>query len=64
MFGLSPRKISFDLRGAAREMSARITEELDYRLEAANQAEFADIYRGHPFIHVPEVIASCAPIAC
>ena len=56
MFGLSPRKMSFDLRGAAREISARITEELDYRLEAANQTEFADIYRGHPFIHVPEVI--------
>jgi len=56
IFGLSPRKASFDLRGAAREMSVRITEELDYRLEAANQAEFADIYRGHPFIHVPEVI--------
>ncbi|HEY7935442.1 MAG TPA: AarF/ABC1/UbiB kinase family protein [Solirubrobacteraceae bacterium] len=54
--GLSPRKLSFDFRGAAREMSVRITEELDYRLEAANQAEFADIYRGHPFIHVPEVI--------
>jgi predicted unusual protein kinase regulating ubiquinone biosynthesis (AarF/ABC1/UbiB family) len=57
MFGLSPRKISFDLHGAARELSVRITEELDYRLEAANQSEFADIYRGHPFIHVPEVIA-------
>ena len=56
MFGLSPRKASFDLRGVAREMGVRITEELDYRLEAANQAEFADIYRGHPFIHVPEVI--------
>ena len=56
MFGLSSRKASFDLRGMAREMGARITEELDYRLEAANQAEFADIYRGHPFIHVPEVI--------
>jgi predicted unusual protein kinase regulating ubiquinone biosynthesis (AarF/ABC1/UbiB family) len=58
LFGLSPRKASFDLRGAAREMSARITEELDYRLEAANQVEFADIYRGHPFIHVPEVIGA------
>jgi predicted unusual protein kinase regulating ubiquinone biosynthesis (AarF/ABC1/UbiB family) len=56
MFGLSPMKVSFDVRGAGREMSARITEELDYRLEAANQMEFADIYRGHPFIHVPEVI--------
>jgi predicted unusual protein kinase regulating ubiquinone biosynthesis (AarF/ABC1/UbiB family) len=56
MSGLSSKKPSFDLRGAAQEISIRITEELDYRLEAANQAEFADIYRGHPFIHVPEVI--------
>jgi predicted unusual protein kinase regulating ubiquinone biosynthesis (AarF/ABC1/UbiB family) len=54
--GLSSRKLSFDLRGAARELGVRITEELDYRLEAANQAEFADHYRGHPFICVPEVI--------
>jgi predicted unusual protein kinase regulating ubiquinone biosynthesis (AarF/ABC1/UbiB family) len=56
MFGLSSMKPSFDLRGAAHEISARITEELDYRREAAYQQEFADIYRGHPFIHVPEVI--------
>jgi predicted unusual protein kinase regulating ubiquinone biosynthesis (AarF/ABC1/UbiB family) len=55
--GLSSRKLSFDLRGAAREISARIAEELDYRLEAANQAEFAELYRGHPFIRVPDVIA-------
>jgi predicted unusual protein kinase regulating ubiquinone biosynthesis (AarF/ABC1/UbiB family) len=54
--GVYPKKISVDVRGAAREIGIRITEELDYRLEAANQAEFADIYRGHPFIHVPEVI--------
>jgi predicted unusual protein kinase regulating ubiquinone biosynthesis (AarF/ABC1/UbiB family) len=56
IFGLSPSRASFDLRGAAHELGVRITEELDYRLEAANQAEFAEIYRGHPFIHVPEVI--------
>jgi predicted unusual protein kinase regulating ubiquinone biosynthesis (AarF/ABC1/UbiB family) len=54
--GLSPRRLSFDLRGAAREMGVRITEELDYRLEAASQTEFAEYYRGHPFIHVPRVI--------
>jgi len=54
--GLSPRKMSLDLRGTASEISVRIAEELDYRLEAANQAEFAEHYRGHPFIHVPEVI--------
>ncbi len=57
VLGLSARKTTFDLRGVARELGVRIAEELDYRLEAANQAEFADIYRGHPFIHVPEVIA-------
>jgi ABC1 atypical kinase-like domain len=48
-------RMSFDFRGAAREIGARIAEELDYRLEAANQAEFARLYRGHPFIHVPDV---------
>jgi hypothetical protein len=48
--------MSFDIRGAARELSARITEELDYGLEATSQMEFAEVYRGHPFIHVPEVI--------
>jgi predicted unusual protein kinase regulating ubiquinone biosynthesis (AarF/ABC1/UbiB family) len=54
--GLSPKKMTFDIRGGARELGARISEELDYRLEAANQAEFAAIYRGHPFIRIPEVI--------
>ncbi len=56
LFGLSTRKASFDLRGMACEIGARVIEELDYTREAANQAEFADMYRGHPFIHVPEVI--------
>ena len=39
------------------EVQARIGEELDYRIEAANQQAFADFYDGHPFIHVPSVIA-------
>ena len=38
------------------EVKERITEELDYRLEARNQQHFADYYRGHPYIHVPEVL--------
>jgi predicted unusual protein kinase regulating ubiquinone biosynthesis (AarF/ABC1/UbiB family) len=53
---VSTRKLSFDVRGAARELGARIAEELDYRREAASQAEFARHYRGHPFIKVPQVI--------
>jgi predicted unusual protein kinase regulating ubiquinone biosynthesis (AarF/ABC1/UbiB family) len=55
--GLSPRKLSFDLKAAADEIGERISEELDYRVEAANQAEFAEIYSEHPFIRVPAVIA-------
>ncbi len=54
--GLSPWKVGLDPRGVARELSARIGEELDYRRESANQAEFAEYYRDHPFIHVPEVV--------
>ena len=38
------------------EVKERLTEELDYRLEAANQQRFAEFFRGHPFIHVPEVL--------
>jgi predicted unusual protein kinase regulating ubiquinone biosynthesis (AarF/ABC1/UbiB family) len=38
------------------EIKERITAELDYELEARNQQAFADYYRGHPFIHIPEVL--------
>ncbi|HEY1833018.1 MAG TPA: AarF/ABC1/UbiB kinase family protein [Solirubrobacteraceae bacterium] len=56
MTGLSPRQVSADIRGAAREIGERIVEELDYEREASNQEEFAACYRGHPFIHIPEVL--------
>jgi predicted unusual protein kinase regulating ubiquinone biosynthesis (AarF/ABC1/UbiB family) len=45
-----------DMNALAREVAARIEEELDYRSEAAYQAEFAAAYRGHPFIRIPEII--------
>jgi predicted unusual protein kinase regulating ubiquinone biosynthesis (AarF/ABC1/UbiB family) len=38
------------------EIKDRLREELDYKNEAANQQMFADFYRNHPFIHVPEVL--------
>ncbi len=44
------------MNAIAREVAARIEEELDYRTEAAHQAEFAAAYRGHPFIRIPEII--------
>ncbi|MGH3581986.1 MAG: ABC1 kinase family protein, partial [Mycobacterium sp.] len=45
-----------DIGEAAAEISARISEELDYRQEAAHITAFADLYRGHPFIRVPDVV--------
>jgi len=47
--GLEPAPLVAELR-------ERLSEELDYRVEAANQRFFADAYRGHPFIAVPEVV--------
>ena len=38
------------------EIRARVVEELDYENEARNQQLFADSYRNHPFIHVPDVV--------
>lgn len=38
------------------EAERALLEELDYRLEARRQMRFADSYRGHPFIVVPEPV--------
>jgi predicted unusual protein kinase regulating ubiquinone biosynthesis (AarF/ABC1/UbiB family) len=38
------------------ELTDRVTEELDYRVEARNQQLFAGFYDGHPTIRVPRVI--------
>lgn len=49
--GLDPKTVGEEIR-------RRIEEELDYELEAQNQRSLARIYRGHPFIVVPEVVSS------
>jgi predicted unusual protein kinase regulating ubiquinone biosynthesis (AarF/ABC1/UbiB family) len=54
--GLFPRGLRLNFRGVAREIGAHLEEELDYRIEARNQSEFAEHYRGHPFIRVPELV--------
>lgn len=38
------------------EVKERLVEELDYRLEARNQQQFAAFFAGHPFIHVPAIV--------
>jgi len=47
--GLDPKPLVQELR-------ERISEELDYHLEADNQRLFAAYYQDHPFIHVPAVV--------
>jgi predicted unusual protein kinase regulating ubiquinone biosynthesis (AarF/ABC1/UbiB family) len=49
--GLDPKTVGDEIRN-------RIEEELDYELEAQNQRTLARIYRGHPFIVVPDVVTS------
>jgi predicted unusual protein kinase regulating ubiquinone biosynthesis (AarF/ABC1/UbiB family) len=47
-----------DPQTMGKEIRDRIEEELDYELEAQNQRTLARIFRGHPFIVVPDVVTS------
>jgi predicted unusual protein kinase regulating ubiquinone biosynthesis (AarF/ABC1/UbiB family) len=47
--GLDPKELGTEIRG-------RIEEELDYELEAQNQRTLARIFRGHPFVVIPDVL--------
>jgi predicted unusual protein kinase regulating ubiquinone biosynthesis (AarF/ABC1/UbiB family) len=38
------------------EIKLRLIDEVDYELEAANQRLFADYYRDHPFVRIPDVV--------
>ncbi|MGH2875468.1 MAG: ABC1 kinase family protein, partial [Solirubrobacteraceae bacterium] len=49
--GMDPKAIGEEIR-------SRVGEELDYELEAANQRALARIFRGHPFIAIPDVISA------
>jgi predicted unusual protein kinase regulating ubiquinone biosynthesis (AarF/ABC1/UbiB family) len=45
-----------DVKALVDELRARMADELDYRLEARFQSEFAARYEGHPFIRIPKVV--------
>jgi predicted unusual protein kinase regulating ubiquinone biosynthesis (AarF/ABC1/UbiB family) len=49
--GMDPKAIGEEIRN-------RIEEELDYELEAQNQRALARLFRGHPFIVIPDVVTS------
>jgi predicted unusual protein kinase regulating ubiquinone biosynthesis (AarF/ABC1/UbiB family) len=42
----------------AGELKELVMEELDYELEAQHQRTFARAYRGHPFVHIPDVVTA------
>ena len=45
-----------DALGLLDELSARLVEELDYTLEAENQAAYREAFEGDPLVYVPEVV--------
>ena len=55
-FATAASGMPIDIRGVAREATARITEEVDYHHEAAMITAFSKLYRDHPFIRIPEVV--------
>ena len=45
-----------DTKSLVKELRLRMIDELDYRIEAASQIEFAAYYKDHPFVSVPPVV--------
>ncbi len=45
-----------DAKGLVDELRARMRDELDYRLEAANLDEFQRMYAGHPWVRIPALV--------
>ncbi len=58
LFGslLGPLGSKFGVKAQMAEVRARFLEELDYRHEAARQAEFARCFAGHPRVRIPRVL--------
>ncbi len=49
-------RVDFDMEAILADLLAMMKDEFDYELELRNQAHFADRYRGHPFVRIPEVL--------
>jgi len=54
---VSPIRVTAEPKIIAQEITERIGEELDYRIEAANQSEFRAHYADHPFVRIPAVVS-------
>ncbi|HEY5664529.1 MAG TPA: AarF/ABC1/UbiB kinase family protein [Ilumatobacter sp.] len=47
---------NFDAKGFVDELRDRMREELDYRIEARNLVEFGELFAGHPWVRIPELV--------
>jgi predicted unusual protein kinase regulating ubiquinone biosynthesis (AarF/ABC1/UbiB family) len=52
----------FNPKELLQEVVERMTEEFDYRLEAENQRYFADRYRGHRYVKIPDVVTEYSAV--
>ncbi len=51
-----------DAKALVDELRARMREELDYSIEAANVAEFESRFSGHPWVRIPRLVPElCSP---
>jgi predicted unusual protein kinase regulating ubiquinone biosynthesis (AarF/ABC1/UbiB family) len=51
-----------DMKAMLAELKERVTEELDYTIEAESQRAFAEAYAGDPDIYIPEVVAQSGDV--
>jgi len=51
-----------DVKSIITELTDRAEEELDYRIEAANQRVFAKAFDVHPYFVIPKVVASAPKV--
>lgn len=59
---VSPLTGGIDVKPLVAELTERISEELDYEVEAAHQAQAADAFAGHPEFVVPRVLTNTSTV--
>jgi predicted unusual protein kinase regulating ubiquinone biosynthesis (AarF/ABC1/UbiB family) len=59
---LAPMAGGMDVKSLVEELMARVSEELDYTIEAAAQQQAAEGFAGHPEFHVPAVLAHTSKV--
>jgi len=48
--------VAFDVEAVLTDLGSMLRDEFDYEIEASSQTYFADLYRGHPYVKIPEVV--------